>query len=90
MKRTVLVTGGAGFIGSHLCRFLLGKGFKVTCVDNMLTNSSSEIVLRPPPVDDPKTRCPDISKAKKLLNWQPKVSVDDGLRKTIGWFKKSA
>ncbi|MBI2143259.1 SDR family oxidoreductase [Candidatus Woesearchaeota archaeon] len=52
-----------------------------------LTRSSSKIVFKPLPVDDPKTRCPDISKARKLLKWQPKVSVDDGLKRTIEWFR---
>src|SRR3989338_2279746 len=41
--KTVLVTGGAGFIGSHLCRFLLGKGCKVIAVDNFVTGSASSI-----------------------------------------------
>ena len=35
MKKKVIVTGGAGFIGSHLCEFLLKKGFKVICIDNL-------------------------------------------------------
>lgn len=52
-----------------------------------LTGSKSKIEFRPLPVDDPKTRCPNISKAKKLLKWEPKVSVDDGLKRTIEWFK---
>lgn len=55
----------------------------------MLTGSRSRIAFKPLPVDDPKTRCPDISKARKLLKWQPKVSVDDGLKRTIGWFRKN-
>lgn len=54
-----------------------------------LTGSSSKIAFKPLPVDDPKTRCPDISKAKKLLKWEPKVAVDDGLKKTIEWFRKN-
>lgn len=53
-----------------------------------LTNSSSKIAFKPLPVDDPKTRCPDITKARTLLKWQPKVGVDDGLKRTIGWFRK--
>jgi len=53
-----------------------------------LTSSHSTIVHKPLPVDDPKTRQPDISKAREKLNWQPKVSVDDGLSQTIEWFKK--
>ncbi len=54
-----------------------------------LTNSRSKIVFKPLPVDDPKTRCPDITKAKKLLKWQPKVSVDEGLKRTIEWFRRN-
>ena len=52
-----------------------------------LTNSSSEIVLRPLPVDDPTKRQPDITKAKQLLDWEPKVSLEDGLRETIAYIK---
>ncbi|MGQ9543209.1 MAG: UDP-glucuronic acid decarboxylase family protein [Candidatus Bathyarchaeia archaeon] len=51
-----------------------------------LTGSSSKIILQPLPEDDPKRRCPDISKAKELLGWQPEVSLDTGLRRTISWF----
>ena len=54
-----------------------------------LTGSASKIIRKPLPTDDPRVRQPDITKAKKLLNWQPNVSVEDGLKKTIEWFKKS-
>jgi dTDP-glucose 4,6-dehydratase len=40
------------------------------------------------PQDDPKRRCPDISKAKKLLGWEPKVGLDEGLAVTVEYFKK--
>jgi UDP-glucuronate decarboxylase len=53
-----------------------------------LTNSKSKIKFLPLPEDDPKQRQPDISKAKKILNWQPKLSLDEGLKKTVEWFKK--
>ncbi len=53
-----------------------------------LINSKSEIIHKPLPENDPKTRCPDITKAKRLLNWQPKISLEDGLKKTIEYFKK--
>ncbi len=52
-----------------------------------LTNSKSKIVFKPLPQDDPKQRQPDISKAKKYLNWQPNIKLKDGLRKTIEYFK---
>jgi len=46
-------------------------------------------VFEPLPQDDPKQRCPDISKAKRILQWEPKVSLEDGLRETISFFKAS-
>jgi len=52
-----------------------------------LTGSDSEIKLKPLPVDDPRVRRPDISKARKVLGWEPEVSLDDGLEKTIKYFK---
>jgi len=52
-----------------------------------LTNSNSKIVFKPLPIDDPVRRCPDITKAKKILNWKPTTSLEDGLKKTIAWFK---
>lgn len=54
-----------------------------------LANSSSTLIFKPLPKDDPERRCPDISKSKKLLNWQPQVSLEEGLQKTIEWYKKS-
>ncbi len=53
-----------------------------------LTASSSEIVFKPLPVDDPRRRLPDISKAKELLGWKPQVDLEAGLKDTISWFKK--
>ncbi|HVK06652.1 MAG TPA: UDP-glucuronic acid decarboxylase family protein [Armatimonadaceae bacterium] len=53
-----------------------------------LTGSPSEIVFEPlPTVDDPKQRKPDITKARTLLGWEPKVSLEDGLTETIAYFK---
>jgi UDP-glucuronate decarboxylase len=51
-----------------------------------ITGSRSELVHKPLPVDDPKQRQPDISLAKKALRWQPKVPLDEGLKKTIQHF----
>jgi UDP-glucuronate decarboxylase len=51
-----------------------------------LTNSNSEIIFKPLPEDDPKKRQPDITLARKILEWEPKVSLEEGLKKTIGYF----
>jgi dTDP-glucose 4,6-dehydratase len=53
-----------------------------------LSGSRSEIVFRPLPTDDPKVRQPDIGKARRVLGWEPKVDVEDGLTRTIDWCKK--
>ena len=53
-----------------------------------LTGSSSEIRFHPLPTDDPKVRRPDISRARKLLKWEPQVSLEDALTRTIGYFRK--
>ena len=52
-----------------------------------LTGSKSEIAYRPLPQDDPQVRQPDITRARKLLNWEPKVDLDKGLVKTIDYFR---
>ncbi|MGC9035584.1 MAG: GDP-mannose 4,6-dehydratase, partial [Verrucomicrobiia bacterium] len=53
-----------------------------------LTGSRSQIVFKPPFPDDPKQRRPDISKAKRILKWEPKVPLYEGLAKTIDFFKQ--
>ncbi len=55
---------------------------------NALTGNKAGIVFRPRPVDDPGRRCPDISKAKRVLGWEPKVGLDEGLKMTIEYFSK--
>jgi UDP-glucuronate decarboxylase len=52
-----------------------------------LTNSNSKIVYRSLPQDDPRQRQPDISKAKEVLQWQPQIELEEGLLKTINYFK---
>ena len=69
MKR-VLVTGGVGFIGSHLCERLLGRGDEVLCIDNFFTFRRQNIAL-----------------AKARLHWEPTISLRDGLKRTIEYFK---
>ncbi|HQB65383.1 MAG TPA: SDR family NAD-dependent epimerase/dehydratase, partial [Fibrobacteraceae bacterium] len=53
-----------------------------------LTGSKSKIVYQPLPGDDPQKRRPDISKAKEILNWEPVVSLEEGLIKTITYFDR--
>jgi dTDP-glucose 4,6-dehydratase len=53
-----------------------------------LVNSKSQLVRRPLPVDDPKQRQPDITRARTLLGWEPKVGLEDGLKKTVGYFRE--
>ena len=50
-------------------------------------SNAPALVFEPLPQDDPKRRCPDISKAKRLLNWEPKVNLEEGLRLTVAYFK---
>ena len=52
-----------------------------------LTGSSSKLVFRPLPKDDPVKRKPDITLAREKLGWQPKVALEDGLKKTIAYFQ---
>jgi len=53
-----------------------------------LTGSSSQILQQPLPQDDPKQRRPDIAVAKAMLNWGPKINLEQGLIKTIDYFKQ--
>ena len=52
-----------------------------------LTNSNSRIIYKKLPIDDPKRRCPDITRAKAQINWEPKTDLNLGLKKTINHFK---
>jgi len=54
-----------------------------------LLNGKSKIIFKPLPVDDPSNRCPDIKKARKVLQWWPKVSLKEGLLATIEYFNES-
>lgn len=60
---------------------------KIADVIQKKTGSKSKIEFKPLPENDPKQRCPDISKAQKLLQWEPKVSLEEGLENTIEYFK---
>jgi nucleoside-diphosphate-sugar epimerase len=142
LQKRVLVTGGAGFLGSFLCDRLLREGCEVICCDNFftgtkrnivhllnhpafelirhditfplyievdeiynlgnpgeftildlaekvirLTGSRSKIVFKPLPVDDPTQRCPDIERAREKLGWQPAIDLEEGLARTIDYFR---
>lgn len=53
-----------------------------------LTSSASKLVFKPLPQDDPRQRQPDITQAKRVLDWEPKVALEDGLRETIAYFRQ--
>jgi len=53
-----------------------------------LTDSKSAIEYKPLPEGDPKRRNPDISKARKILSWEPRISLEEGLKRTIAWFRR--
>lgn len=64
------------------------KQLAETIID--ITGSRSSIVYKPLPVDDPKIRQPDISRAREVLGWEPRVALGEGLRQTIDWFRRLA
>ncbi len=53
-----------------------------------LVGSDAPIIFKPLPQDDPRQRCPDISKARRILQWEPKVNLDQGLRATLDYFRQ--
>ncbi len=61
--------------------------FNLALLVKKLTNSPSEIIFLPLPKDDPKRRCPEITKARQMLRWEPKVGLEEGIEKTIAWFR---
>jgi UDP-glucuronate decarboxylase len=71
----------------------IGNGNETRVLDLALkikgiVGCDSKITFHPLPMDDPKRRCPDITKAKHILGWSPKVSLERGLDRTIRWFRK--
>ena len=77
----------------HYEVFNIGNPYEMTVKDLAetilkLTNSSSKIIFKPLPNDDPQQRRPDITKAKEKLQWEPKIDLETGLNTTIEWIKK--
>ncbi|MEM5855441.1 MAG: UDP-glucuronic acid decarboxylase family protein [Candidatus Aenigmatarchaeota archaeon] len=71
--------------------FNIGNNEEIRIIDlaykvKEITKSDSEIIFLPLPQDDPKRRCPDISKARRLLGYEPKIGLEEGLKRTIDWF----
>jgi len=83
-----MMNGGDDFIGP--CNIGNPTEFTVKQLAEMvieLTGSKSKVVYQPLPADDPKQRRPDITLAKKHLDWEPQTPLREGLKKTIDWFK---
>jgi len=71
----------------------IGNPVEMTIMDfakkiHEVAGGNGEIIFKPLPQDDPKVRQPDITKAKGLLGWSPKVSLDEGIRETLNYYKK--
>jgi dTDP-glucose 4,6-dehydratase len=77
----------------HVAPVNVGNPHELTILEfakavQRLIGTSLPIVSRPLPEDDPKVRKPDIGLAKELLGWEPKISFDEGMRRTIAWFRE--
>ena len=90
-----LVAGIYRLMGSdHIEPVNIGNPTEMTILDLAqqivkITGSKSEIVYQEEMLDDPKVRQPDITLARKLLDWEPKVGPEEGLEKTVRWFKEN-
>ena len=78
--------------GEHL-PVNIGNPQEITILDfaeriRTLTGAQAPIVFKPLPQDDPKQRCPDIGKARRILQWEPKIGLEEGLRLTLDYFRK--
>ncbi|MFH1280176.1 MAG: GDP-mannose 4,6-dehydratase, partial [Candidatus Beckwithbacteria bacterium] len=87
LKKAIIKDGTRGEV------FNIGSSDEYTIMElakkiKKITKSESKIVFEDLPEDDPSRRKPDISKAKKILGWEPKVKFNDGLAKTIAYFEK--
>lgn len=80
---------------AHVGPMNIGNPREITILEiarlvKKLTGSRSPIVHKPLPVDDPKVRQPDIAFARRALRWQPAVTLEEGLRRTVDWFQNAA
>ncbi len=71
----------------------IGNPHEVTILElaetvKRIVGSSSEIQFLPRPVDDPSVRCPDITRARELLQWEPQIGLQEGLERTLVWFRQ--
>jgi dTDP-glucose 4,6-dehydratase len=71
----------------------IGNPHEITILEfaervRVLVGAKEPIVFRPLPQDDPKQRCPDITKARQVLKWEPKVNLVEGLKRTYDYFRK--
>ncbi len=81
--------------GSDPLPFNIGSQDEITVLElarliQRMTGSQSEIVMRELPQDDPKQRRPDTSRARSVLGWEPRVSMEDGLQRTLEYFRGSS
>ena len=86
-----LIEGIWRYLNAEFCDVInLGNPEEVSVLElakiiTELTGSNSELVLKDRPVDDPEVRCPDISRARREISWEPKVDLHEGLTATISW-----
>ena len=62
--------------------------FELAEVVVKMTDTDSRIVFELLPEDDPKVRCPDITRAKSIIGWEPEIPLEEGLERTIEWFRR--
>ena len=89
MIRSAMNEGKSSPISIRLAGKNLVQARKIAETIKRMTKSRSKIVYRSLPVDDPKVRQPDISLARRVLKWAPKIPLEKGLPRTIAYFRKA-